>query len=60
MKLKYTFLFRMSLPVVLFDALITRVGKSYDQDSRPKLWNLGAGLLSKCNGLTFSFYVSLI
>lgn len=26
----------------------------------PKLWNLGVGLLSKCNGLTFSFYLSLI
>jgi len=25
----------------------------------PKLWNLGVGLLSKCNGLTFSFYLSL-
>lgn len=22
----------------------------------PKLWNLGVGLLSKWNGLTFSFY----
>ena len=26
----------------------------------PKLWNLGVGLLLKCNGLTFSFYLSLI
>lgn len=26
----------------------------------PKLWNLGVGLLSKWNGLTFSFYLLFI
>ena len=26
----------------------------------PKLWNLGVGLLSKWNGLTFSFYLFII
>jgi hypothetical protein len=25
-----------------------------------RLWNLGVGLLSKCNGFTFSFYLLLI
>lgn len=26
----------------------------------PKLWNLGVGLLSKWNGLTFSFYLFIV